>query len=78
MVYFQTKNPNLGKFWRSFDWKLLTNFMAICNILWTFGTFCVHFILCWYHAPRKIWQPWTTGALLPTLNKRKLLTIYYI
>jgi hypothetical protein len=21
MVYFQTKNPNLGKFWRALDWK---------------------------------------------------------
>jgi hypothetical protein len=20
MVYFQTKNPNLGKFWRAFNW----------------------------------------------------------
>jgi hypothetical protein len=21
MVYFQTKNPNLGRFWRALDWK---------------------------------------------------------
>jgi hypothetical protein len=23
MVYFQTKNPNLGKFWRALEWKML-------------------------------------------------------
>jgi hypothetical protein len=23
MVYFQAKNPNLGKFWRALDWKML-------------------------------------------------------
>jgi hypothetical protein len=23
MVSFQTKNPNLGKFWRTLEWKLL-------------------------------------------------------
>jgi hypothetical protein len=34
--------------------------MDIWNILWPFGTFCVHFVHFsgfWYHAPRKIWQP---------------------
>jgi uncharacterized membrane protein len=35
-TYFQTKNPHLGKFSRALDWKLLVNFMAIWNILWTF------------------------------------------
>jgi hypothetical protein len=52
MVYFQTKNPNLGKFWRASDWKMLIYFMAvgkfdghfgyfmtICYILCSFGTF---------------------------------------
>jgi hypothetical protein len=23
MVYFQNKNPNLGKFWRALGWKML-------------------------------------------------------
>jgi hypothetical protein len=32
MVYFQTKNPNLGKFWRALEWKLLVYFMVIWNI----------------------------------------------
>jgi hypothetical protein len=39
MVYFQAKNPNWGKFWRAFDMKMLIDFMAIWNILRTFGIF---------------------------------------
>jgi hypothetical protein len=37
MVCFQTKNPNLGKFWRALEWKMLLYFMTIWNILWPFG-----------------------------------------
>jgi hypothetical protein len=55
MVSFQTKNPNLGKFWRALDWKMLTYFMAIWNISHTFGIFyvnvfvhLVHFVFIWY------------------------------
>jgi hypothetical protein len=50
MVYFQTKNPNLGKFWRALDWKLLLfyghleQFTVIWDIFWPFGTFCVHLV----------------------------------
>jgi hypothetical protein len=47
MVYFQTKNPNWGKFWRALDWKMLIYFMAFWNILQTFGIFynsLVHFV----------------------------------
>jgi hypothetical protein len=43
MVCFQTKNPNLGKFWRALDWKKL--------ILWPFGIFygyLVNFVFIWY------------------------------
>jgi hypothetical protein len=36
MVYFQTKNPNLGKFWRALDWTMLIYFMTIWNILRAF------------------------------------------
>jgi hypothetical protein len=45
MVYFQTKNPNLGKSWRALDCKMLI------YILWTFGIFydhMVHLMLIWY------------------------------
>jgi hypothetical protein len=52
MVCFQTKNTNLGKFWRALDRKILIYFMAIWNILrtlgihilWPFGTICVHLV----------------------------------
>jgi hypothetical protein len=51
MVSFQTQNPNLGKFWRALDWKMLIYFMAIWIILQTFGIFynhLVHFLFIWY------------------------------
>jgi hypothetical protein len=51
MVYFQTKNPNLGKFWRDLDWKMLIYFMAIWNILRAFEICYAHwirFLLIWY------------------------------
>jgi hypothetical protein len=37
MVCFQTKNTNLGQFWRVLQWKMLVYFMAIWYILWPFG-----------------------------------------
>jgi hypothetical protein len=55
MVSFQTKNPNLGKFWMALHWKMLVYFMAIWNILQTFGIFyghMVHFRVIWYIFPR--------------------------
>jgi hypothetical protein len=63
MDYFQTQNPNLGKFWSVLDWNMLIYFMSICNILQTFGifydhlvhTYCVplvHFFWFWYHVLR--------------------------
>jgi hypothetical protein len=51
MVSFQTKIPNLVKFWRAQDWKMLINFTAIWIILQTFGIFydhLVHVVLIWY------------------------------
>jgi hypothetical protein len=68
MVYFQTKNPCLGKHWRVMQWKMLVYVMAIRSIfcpvalgmalkyiLWSFGKF----IPFWFIEPRKIWQPWS-------------------
>jgi hypothetical protein len=37
MVYFQTTNLNLGKFWRALELKMLVYFMTIWNILGPFG-----------------------------------------
>jgi hypothetical protein len=40
MVYFQTKNPDLGKFWWVWwEWKRLVYSMTISSILGQFGTF---------------------------------------
>jgi hypothetical protein len=36
MVYFQTKNHNLGKIRRALEWKMLLYFMTIWNIFWSF------------------------------------------
>jgi hypothetical protein len=47
MVYFQTQNPNLGKFGRVLRWKMLVDFMAILSILRTFGIFMVIWYILW-------------------------------
>jgi hypothetical protein len=36
MVYFQTKNSNIGTFWKALERKMLV-FFTILNILWPFG-----------------------------------------
>jgi hypothetical protein len=54
MVCIETKNPNLGKFWRALDWTMLIYFIAIWSILRTFGIFhdhLVHFVFIWYIFP---------------------------
>jgi hypothetical protein len=40
MVYYETKNRNLGKFCRVFQWKMLAHFRAIWSILQPFGILC--------------------------------------
>jgi hypothetical protein len=52
MVHFQTRKPNLGKFWNALPrlenidifYGHLEYFMDIWDILWPFGTFCVHLV----------------------------------
>jgi hypothetical protein len=51
MVCFQTKNPNLGKFWRVLLWKILVYFMTFWSILRQFEIFndhLVYFVVIWY------------------------------
>jgi hypothetical protein len=51
MVYFQTKNINVGTYLKALDWKMLIYFMATWNILVISGKFydhLVHFVLIWY------------------------------
>jgi hypothetical protein len=42
MVYFQTKNTSLGKFWRALQWKMLVYFMAILCMLQSCDIFYGH------------------------------------
>jgi hypothetical protein len=67
MFYFQTKNTNLGKIWRALEWKMLSHFMTIRNIFWSFwnnllpfGIICghlVYFSRFGMSGQRIIWQP---------------------
>jgi hypothetical protein len=53
-VYFQTKNPNLGKFWRVSQRKMLVYFITIWSILRPIGMFygnLVYFVVIWYTFP---------------------------
>jgi hypothetical protein len=53
MAYFQTENPNLGKFWKVLQWKLCIGiFIAILSmyvfidILLSFGIFFPILVCC--------------------------------
>jgi hypothetical protein len=79
MVCFQTKNPNLGKFWRVYIfYDHLVYFTAIGNTLWPFGLFCGHLVyfppLFWYFVPRKIWQPWVGGGFTTENREKRFYT----
>jgi hypothetical protein len=64
MVCFQTKNPNLGKFWRALEWKMLLYFMIIWNILWPFGIFKVIWCILWsFGIFFPFWYAWTEKNL---------------
>jgi hypothetical protein len=67
MVCFQTRHPNLGKFWRLLQWKMLVYFMdtcgpfyGLCYSLWTFGIVCgilVYVFPYWYLYQEKSGNP---------------------
>jgi hypothetical protein len=44
MVCFQTKNPNLGKFWGVLQWKMLVYFMDNLSIFCSFVIFYGHLV----------------------------------
>jgi hypothetical protein len=48
MVYFQTKNPNLGKFWSVLQRKMLVYFVAIWDIFWLYGIIFPVLVCCMY------------------------------
>jgi hypothetical protein len=76
MVCFQTKNPNLGKFWWALEWKMLLYFMSIWNTsfmdiwhnVWQFGMVYGHLV---YFFP--FWYVWTKKnlATLAANDRRK-------
>jgi hypothetical protein len=45
MVYFQTKNSNLGKIWGALEWKRLVYSMSFWDTLPPFGTFYVYLLI---------------------------------
>jgi hypothetical protein len=52
MVYFRTKIPNLGTFWRSVECKMLVNFTPIWYIVRKFGILLEN----WYVYCKTIWH----------------------
>jgi hypothetical protein len=47
MAYFQTKNPNLGTFWRVLQWEMRVYFMTVWSILRPFGIFVAVWCILW-------------------------------
>jgi hypothetical protein len=84
MVYFQTKNPNLGKLWRVLKWNMSVYyvcghsvyFMVIWCILWSFSICCghfLHFMAIWHIFPRvsMLYQEKSGNPGLPCCGKRE-------
>jgi hypothetical protein len=55
MVYFQTKTPNLGKFLRVLQWKMLVYFMDSWSILRPIGIFYGHLVM-WSFGHLVMWS----------------------
>jgi cellulose synthase/poly-beta-1,6-N-acetylglucosamine synthase-like glycosyltransferase len=67
MDYFQTKNPDLGKFWRVLQQRVLVYFVVIGQIFRTFGMFGGHlgyFVVIW-----------SIFAILVCCTKKNLATL---
>jgi hypothetical protein len=47
MVYFLTKNPNLGTFWRALEWKMLVCLITIRNVSLPFCMIYGHLVILW-------------------------------
>jgi hypothetical protein len=51
MAYFETKIPNLGKFWRVLQWKMMVYLIAILvyfMAIWSILVHFVNFVAIWY------------------------------
>jgi hypothetical protein len=74
MFCFQTKNPNLGKFWRVLQWKLLVYVMAIWSILQPFDTYILwHLVNLWLFGIVLVVLVWRTKKNLATLPTTTVL-----
>jgi hypothetical protein len=51
MVYFHTKNPNLGKFCRVFQWKMLMFGLSYWHLVFLWPFSLVYFMVIWYIFP---------------------------
>jgi hypothetical protein len=69
IFYFQTKNPDLGTFWRALEWKMLLYFVTFQDNLWPFGMYgslvCIIYGSLVYFF--QFWYVWTKKNLA-TLN----------
>jgi hypothetical protein len=78
MVCFQTKNPNLGKFWRVLHWKMLVyifyghfvHFTVFWYILWSFGIVCGHLVNFF-----PFWYVWTKKNLATLISALGIVTV---
>jgi hypothetical protein len=74
VVYFQTKNPDLGHYLRALKWKRLVCLMAIRKILQTFGIFYGNFAnlgAVWYISPILVYCVKKNLATLIAVNAAK-------
>jgi hypothetical protein len=72
VVYFQAKNPNLGKVCKVLQWKTLVFSMANLSILRPNGIFYgrwVHFVVIWHILPV---LDWVAEKNLATRNVKQL------
>jgi hypothetical protein len=73
MADFPTKNPNLGKFWRDLQWKMLVYFMAMWSILRPFCLLCSCCMVIWYIFPVLVYSTEKNLATLLTTHSSSLL-----
>jgi hypothetical protein len=81
VCFFQAKNPNLGKYFRALDWKMLMYFMAIGNILRAFVNFhdhLEHFVLIWYIFPVLVSRTKKNLATLISVRSSYAVVVFYI
>jgi hypothetical protein len=70
MAYFQTKNPNLDKSWRDFQWKMLVYVMTFWSILRPFGLFVAVIVLV-------LMSIWYIFTVLVCCSKKNLATLLH-